>query len=633
MKEKLKQILSKLDNIKEGEGYYQASCPAHEDLQPSLSISEADNKILLHCHAGCETKDILKEIGLEMQDLFEQFTTYDYLDENGKLLYQARRRPNKSFYQRRPDDNDGWINNVKGITRVPYNLPDVIEAIKAGETIYICEGEKDCNRLKSLGITATTNNGGAGKWKDNLSTYFQSADVVIIPDNDQPGREHVLKVAKSLIGKARSMKIITLPGLPEKGDVSDWLDTNHTIQELDNLVKNTKETFALEEIQKLPSWDNLNVNVNVSISTNINNDETIFFPLINYPVTEMSYLIEEFLPSGCISMIYGDGGQGKSYLALYIGVSIALGKSFIGKAVKEGKVLYIDFELSAEIQRNRLDKIINGLKIVPEKILNLIYLSPGTQDDIPSTLKELIPFIKNDKFDLIIIDSIGAALNGDPESARDICRLFQQLRQLGTVLILDHQTKKQKGDKSRDKTPFGSVYKTNLSRNVWHLSKISTPDKKVVKCLLKNTKNNFSSGKDDIGISFIFENGALYLKTCEIDEEFEEFLSIKDKILNLLKDRPEGLTSEEIAVNIDENLSSIKTNISYLKKNGEIEVVGKEGRALRYAMPNVVNNSSTSNLNINVHRSNSPEQKTKNVSVDVSKEDKFRGMIEGLSNN
>ena len=155
---------------------------------------------------------------------------YDYRAEDGSLLFQVQRFEPKQFVQRRPD-GDGWQYKVKGTRQVPYRLPELVAA-PLSSTVYIVEGEKDVDRLASLGLVATCNAGGAGKWKSCHAEHLKDRTVILIPDNDDAGREHVQKVAKSLKGIAAHVRILELPGLPEKGDVSDWLDTGGTLEQL-----------------------------------------------------------------------------------------------------------------------------------------------------------------------------------------------------------------------------------------------------------------------------------------------------------------------------------------------------------------------------------------------------------------
>lgn len=156
--------------------------------------------------------------------------TYDYRAEDGGLLFQVQRFEPKKFVQRRPA-GDGWEYKVQGTRQVPYRLPELVAA-PLSSTIYIVEGEKDADRLAALGLVATCNAGGAGKWKSCHSEHLKDRTVILIPDNDDAGRAHVQKVAKSLKGIAAHVRIMELTGLPEKGDVSDWLDAGGTREQL-----------------------------------------------------------------------------------------------------------------------------------------------------------------------------------------------------------------------------------------------------------------------------------------------------------------------------------------------------------------------------------------------------------------
>lgn len=161
--------------------------------------------------------------------------TYDYVDENGELIFQVVRFDPKDFRQRRParaDDDTGkvrggWVWNLDGVLPVPYQLPELITAVATGKTIYIPEGEKDADSLRTLGFAATTNPGGAKKWKQDFAKYLQGADVVVLPDNHLDGREHGEMVAASLHGIAKRVRVLDIgaiwPACPAKGDVTDWL--------------------------------------------------------------------------------------------------------------------------------------------------------------------------------------------------------------------------------------------------------------------------------------------------------------------------------------------------------------------------------------------------------------------------
>jgi hypothetical protein len=240
------QALSGFKRVGDG---YKACCPAHDDHEPSLSISRTnDGTILLFCHAGCSTDDILGRLDLQGHDLFlpsDPTITqlYDYRDEKGDLLFQVVRKghgASKRFYQRRPDGKGGWIPKLDSTRRVPYRLPELLRALdeKPDEPVLVVEGEKDVDRLWSLGFIATTNPGGAKKWRDDYSKYLKGRNVVILPDNDKSGSEHAEQVSASLTSIVTLVTVLPLDGLPDKGDVSEWLDKGHNAEELRLIVQN-----------------------------------------------------------------------------------------------------------------------------------------------------------------------------------------------------------------------------------------------------------------------------------------------------------------------------------------------------------------------------------------------------------
>ncbi len=208
-----------------------------------MSISRtSEGRILWHCHAGCSqeaVEEALRARGLLNDAVHTPNTrkfnrrieeTYDYLGSDGELLFQVVRHRPKGFSQRRPDGKNGWIWNLKGLQPVPYRLPEILQA--SANPVFVVEGEKDADRLAELGLIATCNPGGAGKWRDDFKRYFQSRHLFILPDNDAPGLEHARAVAANLDGTADQIKIVELPGLATKGDVSDWLADGGTRTEL-----------------------------------------------------------------------------------------------------------------------------------------------------------------------------------------------------------------------------------------------------------------------------------------------------------------------------------------------------------------------------------------------------------------
>jgi hypothetical protein len=270
-------VLDRLQGVRSHQeaGKWEARCPAHEDRKPSLGVAVGDDgRVLLHCQAGCSVEAIVGAIGLTIADLFagEQnhngkpriVATYDYLDEAGVLRYQAVRFTPKDFRQRRPDGVGGWLWNLKGVSRLLYRLPELLLAAIA-EPVFIVEGEKDVEALRRLGLTATCNPMGAGKWLKCYNEALRGRRVLLLPDNDEPGREHMETVLRNLEGIASSVTVLALPDLPPKGDVSDWIaagGTKHGLLELAAAANgkpqdsNGRAHKGTQESAESESWDN-----------------------------------------------------------------------------------------------------------------------------------------------------------------------------------------------------------------------------------------------------------------------------------------------------------------------------------------------------------------------------------------
>jgi putative DNA primase/helicase len=213
--------------------------------QAGLEKAEALNWIHTECGA-----DIcgLSEWRWDRDSGRRTVATYDYRDASGKLLFEVVRYEPKDFRQRRPDGSGGRDWTVRDMELVPYHLPQLIEtAHNPARSVYIVEGEKDVHTVEGLGLVAICNSGGAGpepkadknynsKWPSAFGQYFVGRDVIILPDNDAVGEAHARAIAKALIGTAARIRIVNLPGLAHKQDVSDWMAAGGTLDQLIDLV-------------------------------------------------------------------------------------------------------------------------------------------------------------------------------------------------------------------------------------------------------------------------------------------------------------------------------------------------------------------------------------------------------------
>jgi putative DNA primase/helicase len=230
--------------VKRGE-QWDAICPGHKDNRRSLSIKIAeDGRLLMTCFAGCAVADICKAVGVKMAELWpptERMNTprtppakvvarYDYRDESGALLYQVERTDPKGFRQRKPD-GQGWTYSLGDVRRVLYRLPELLAA--PGRVCILVEGEKDCLAWVKLGMLATCCSGGADAWRGEYADSLQDRTTIIIPDNDEAGRQFAAKAKTWLM---RGI-IVPLPGLAPKGDSSDWIAAGGTAKQLAELAR------------------------------------------------------------------------------------------------------------------------------------------------------------------------------------------------------------------------------------------------------------------------------------------------------------------------------------------------------------------------------------------------------------
>jgi hypothetical protein len=270
--------------------------------------------------------------------------TYKYTDEAGALLYEVLRLEPKSFRQRRPDGNAGWIWNLDGLCRVIYRWPDILQYPDA--TVFVCEGEKDTDRVASLGHCATCV--AHGKWTDDCVAALAGRDCWILEDADEAGRKKALAAATALHGTAATIRIVRLPDLtghPNNKDVSDWLDAD------------PRRAEKLPDVcYDAPLWT---PDAGVAVgAVGADDAETSTEAPIQLPVivpwhfhqeTEpapTAWLIKNILPETGAALISGQWGAYKTTIALDLSVAVMTGDAFAGRfqIKREGGVAYIAAE-------------------------------------------------------------------------------------------------------------------------------------------------------------------------------------------------------------------------------------------------------------------------------------------------
>jgi hypothetical protein len=196
-----------------------------------------------NCDKAAAVEWLKTELGIELKpgngagERQRRVAAYIYHDQHWEPVYCVSRwGPFKTFTQERHDPASGkFISGLDGVELVPYRLPELLADTTA--RVWITEGEKDADRLVELGLVATTNPGGAGKWPAGFAQYFTGRECVVLPDSDRAGHDHAHDVAAKLKPVAAAVRTLVLPGLLPKQDVSDWLDHGHTVEQLVALLE------------------------------------------------------------------------------------------------------------------------------------------------------------------------------------------------------------------------------------------------------------------------------------------------------------------------------------------------------------------------------------------------------------
>lgn len=275
---------------------------------------------------------------------------YDYCDPNGRLLYQVVRKVPKTFRQRQSDGNGGWIWNLQGIKRVLYRLPELLAADPI-EPVFIPEGEKDVDALRERGLISTTNPGGAGKWLDSYSPHLRGRHVIVLPDNDQAGRDHAADLEGKLKPIAASVRVLSLPNLPEKGDVSDWLAAGGNAELLVDML-----TATDDDHEHRPE-DEPNPNEHAGPDDTAGSGLRTFLSIttwIKRDIPPPDRLLGDLFTTTTRTLLIGATGLGKTMVGLAAALAMATGTGFLHwKAGRPSRVLYIDGEMPAELIKSR----------------------------------------------------------------------------------------------------------------------------------------------------------------------------------------------------------------------------------------------------------------------------------------
>ncbi|MDY6951017.1 MAG: AAA family ATPase [Thermodesulfobacteriota bacterium] len=444
---------------------YKAPCPFHEDKDPSFNFNNQTGQYFchgcgkkgdaIHFFAGINSLDTRRDFPKILKGIASDFNipldnekrrlvkTYDYKDLEGKLLFQVCRYDPKDFRQRRPNGK-GWTWNLRGIEPVLYCLSEIVKTPE----VIIVEGEKDADTLHGLGFIATTSPMGAKKWRPEYNQYLRGKHVILCPDNDNEGREHMALVGSSLNGTVASLKMIELPGLPSKGDVSDWVggfsDKTGAAEKLAMMI----EGAGPYEPPKKATLEDAVL-------------ESTDFRALDLPEKKM--LLAPWLTEDALGLDSGWRGAGKTWMALGILDAVTTGQPF-GPWEPGDPVpcLFLDGEMPVQDVRARLRDTDHGIErkaplyIYSDSYANQLGLPRAhlASEKWRTTMKRIL-LTRHIK--LWVVDNLASLASGlDENSKKDwdpINSWLLELRFAGISTIMLHHVGKegnQRGTSARE---------------------------------------------------------------------------------------------------------------------------------------------------------------------------------------
>ena len=338
-------------------GQVLAPGPGHSPADRSLSVklsSTAPEGFVVHSFSGddpIQCRDYVRQkCGLppwkanghatNQQTSSKLRAAYDYRDENGALLYQVLRFEPKDFRYRYP--------NGKIDRRVLYRWQDLLQ--HPDGTVFVCEGEKDADRIASLGQCATTV--ASGKWTADCIKALAGRDCLILEDNDDTGRKKALEAALAVHGVANTIRIVRLPELRDRQDVSDWLDAD----------KSNADTLV-DICFDAPLWKPDEKPAAETEPSNEEQQELPPLPFINMAnwdnelVPEQEWAVLDRIPLGQTTLFTGEGGYGKSTVQLHLCAAHTLGRDWLNTLPEPGPAIFFEAEDGEKVIHRRLAAI------------------------------------------------------------------------------------------------------------------------------------------------------------------------------------------------------------------------------------------------------------------------------------
>lgn len=430
-----------------------AQCPHHEDGTASLSVADKGDRVLIWCHSGCNTDDVLRDLGMDLSALFDgepsrdkavPVRSYLYEDGHGRPWFWKDRYYPKTFICRLPGTDPGDRTGLKGRSPVLYHLPQLIAGIRAGSKIWLVDGEKDVETAERNGLVATTTPHGAGsRWIPEYTKALAKAnEVIVVVDQDKAkadgtlgtGQQHAVDAAYAM----RSIGVKVRRVAPKIGkDLTDHFNAGFTVEDfIPDLTSSVRP-------RGIKGHDLHGMT---------------FKPLV--------YCVADVLPSG-LAMLAGTPKAGKSWMGLDLALGVACGtRAMSSLNCAQGSVLYLAREDGSRRIKDRLSVLLQGTAVPPGmKHLEIVPADePWTGGEIGlAAMTEWAEEVGNPR--LVVLDTLAKVepMLDDRDRYRSDYALMAGYKQWAdrydcTVLMIHHLRKSATyGNSSENADPFDEI--------------------------------------------------------------------------------------------------------------------------------------------------------------------------------
>ena len=446
----LEEFASRLKGAKLASGgnyrKYRACCPAHDDKSPSFAVWEKDGWLHVKCQAGCSESSVLASMGLSTEDRrispkqeSGSEVVYTYRDADGKYLFEKVRASGekKKFTQRirNVDGSYSWnLSEIKG-PRPLYRLTEIRHGIETGHTVYVCEGEKACDKLFNLGLYATCQSAGAGsgKWQDHHTDQIKGASsVLIVADRDQVGSDYSREVFEKLSAAGLVCTVVRSKTTGEHDDAYDHFEAGYNENELE----------MADDLMSPVQLDSHLLTSPYMESEKVRNEILSMADLLTRPDDEFDWVVSGMLPSGGLGLLVAKPKVGKSTMARNLALCVARGEVFLGRQCSKGVVLYLAIE-------EKQSEVKKHFALMGADANDTVYCCFGSIEGDPfALLREQIEKVRPS---LVIIDPLFLFIRvRDGNDYAEVTRILEPLRTLarknGAHFLLVHHMGKGAGE-------------------------------------------------------------------------------------------------------------------------------------------------------------------------------------------